>query len=620
MRISIGHKLAAGFAFLLTLLLISGWWSYRTLTKVQGEYGTLLTETYPLALTAVNLEAEIQAQAQMTMAFAATRDTSHQKGIQESRKRADEYLKRLEAAAAKDGVLAGHVQKLKQQRALFDKMVNDMFSNADRINATQLILEAENARSLGNSIGTHVRKIVEHTQTLVQGARQDADGAAHTATYVLSALLAVSLFVGILVVAISYLSIVRPLRHVTRQLQQIADGAGDLTKTIVVRSRDEIGLLAESFNRMTASLADMVRELVQAAHQIADRSGNVKQQSENANSASGQVKSALEQVAGGAQRQAQRVHSAHLTMEELAQAISQIAAGAQQQASQVQNTMTTVTTMISKMGVVAGDTSELSRAAQDAAETAHRGAAIIDKTLEGMDVIRQQVLGSAEKVQELGAHGVRIGEMLQVITDIANQTNLLALNAAIEAARAGEQGRGFAVVADEVRKLAELAANSVKEIRMLIGSIQKGTQEAVDAITESSRGVEEGVSLASEAGKALKEILLTVERTTAGIGRISGATQEVLGQTQAVSAAVEDVAAVSQENSAATEEMAAGADEVSRVIQDVNGISQSNSAAVQEVSAAMAEVNNSLEEMTTAAQEMAHIADRLQSLVGKFRV
>lgn len=620
MRLSIGHKLAGGFAIILALLLLSGWWSYRTLAQLQAGYGHLLTETYPLALSAVGLEAEVQNQAQMTMAFSATRDSSHEEGIATSRKRGADLLAQLEVAAAADDTLAELVAKLTHQQSLFHKMVDDMIAHADQINASQLILEAENARSLGDSIGTHVRRVVEHLQQTVEEAHAGAERAAQTAGMVQSAMIILSLVCGVAAVIFSYLSVVRPLRYVTYQLQSIAEGAGDLTKQIVVKSQDEIGLLAGSFNRMTRSLADMVRELVQASQQIHERSLGVSDQSETAAVASGQVRSALEQVSGGAQRQAERVHSAHLTMDELAQAISQIAAGAQQQASQVQGTMTTVTTMIAKMGVVATDARELAGAADGAADTANRGAVIIDRTLEGMDEIRTKVLGSATKVQELGAHGVRIGEMLQVITDIANQTNLLALNAAIEAARAGEQGRGFAVVADEVRKLAERAANSVKEIRVVIGNIQKGTQEAVDAITESSRGVEEGVVLASEAGDALKEILETVERTTVGIGRISLAAQEVLGQTQAVSTAVSDVAAVSEENSAATEEMAAGADEVSRVIHDVNGISQGNSAAVQEVSAAMAEVNHSIEEMNGAAQEMAAIAERLQGLVGKFKV
>jgi methyl-accepting chemotaxis protein len=183
---------------------------------------------------------------------------------------------------------------------------------------------------------------------------------------------------------------------------------------------------------------------------------------------------------------------------------------------------------------------------------ARQGGKTVESSLQKMRAIAASVRATANKVQELGKGSDQIGEIISVIDDIADQTNLLALNAAIEAARAGEQGRGFAVVADEVRKLAERTSKATKEIAQMIQRIQVETRSAVEAMREGTRQVEEGVDSTAEAGKALADIIRTAEQAGQMISQIAGAAAEQSTATDEASANIEKIAQVTRETATGT--------------------------------------------------------------------
>jgi methyl-accepting chemotaxis protein len=324
--------------------------------------------------------------------------------------------------------------------------------------------------------------------------------------------------------------------RVAHAVDDIASGEGDLTKRLPIISRDETGQLAEGFNRFAQKIHDIIVDVSSASEDVA--------------AASTEIAASSEEMAQGMGEQAEQATQVSAAVEQMSATVSE----------------------------VARKSADASESSSQAGEQATEGGQIVEQTVEAINRIAAMVNQSAESIEKLGELSEQIGQIIGVINDIADQTNLLALNAAIEAARAGEHGRGFAVVADEVRKLAERTTTATEEVAQSITAIQNGTNTAVEQMKSGTESVGQGVDLAQQAGGSLKQI-------------VDGVT---------------GVASMVQSIAAAAEEQSSAAEQISRNVENITAVTKQSSEGAQQAA--------------TAASQLSTSAENLQSLVGQFKI
>lgn len=307
-------------------------------------------------------------------------------------------------------------------------------------------------------------------------------------------------------------AIALPLNQMKNLMEKLAEG--DLTQTADIKTNDEVGILAQSFNKMTTNLRATVQNILSAA--------------ENLSASSEQVSASTDEIASASHNQANSAQTMNELFRELSEAINSVAQNTEKAAELANNTI----------------------------QIAQEGEKVLLSSMEGANVTHKQ-MSNLEKDSN------KIGEIIKVIDDIADQTNLLALNAAIEAARAGEQGRGFAVVADEVRKLAERSGEATKQITEIIKDMQKNTAISV-------KSVQKGLSFTQQSGKAFENIIQMVNETGNKVTEIAGASEEQAAQSAEVLTFIESISAATEEASASSEETASTARGLTELAEELN--------------------------------------------------
>lgn len=351
---------------------------------------------------------------------------------------------------------------------------------------------------------------------------------------VIATIIAVVIIIALLGMLIRVL--LQPLHVMTRAMQDIADGEGDLTRRLTIQNNDEFGRLGNAFNRFVERIHTSIREVSSATEQV--------------NEVALRVVSASNSSMVNSDEQANRTNS-------VAAAINELGAAAQE---------------------IARNAAQASHQASDARHLAEEGQQVVERNIKAMNQLSEMISASSSNIEALNSKTVNIGQILEVITSISQQTNLLALNAAIEAARAGEAGRGFAVVADEVRNLAHRTQESAQQVQKMIEELQVGARDSVSTMSDSQRHSLESVDIANLAGERLNSV-------TQRIGEIDGMNQSV---------------------ATATEEQTSVVESINMDITEINTLNQEG-------------VEN-LHSTLRACTDLEQQAARLKQLVGSFRI
>ena len=406
-------------------------------------------------------------------------------------------------------------------------------------------------------------RVLEEKSTIVRkDQKSEVQAIFSNTTLLLIVSVLIALLSGITAGILITRAITNPVRQLVSASQTIADG--DLTRDVEVKTGDEVGMLADAFQKMVESLRGLVGQTQNTAEKVSATSQELSSSAQEMNATTEEVSSTVQQVATGSTKQAEATEKTSKIIEDISTTIKENASAAQ----------------------------SASAAALEAIENAQTGRNATRKTVEKMEQIDSVINESVSSIRGLKDRSQQIGRIVEVITGFANQTNLLSLNAAIEAARAGESGRGFAVVAEEVRKLAEGSKKSAEEIADLIAEIQAETEKAVISIDSGSKEVTEGMEVVKETGVALEEIIKGVE----------------------------EAGTMSQQVSSASQQIVEGIEKIVKSIEEISTTAEENASAVQEVSASTEEQTASMEEMASSAQELSDMAIKLAELTAKFKV
>jgi len=561
-HLKVGTKITGGFVLVVLLFIAVNSLCYYQISQITKNYELLVNKDVAAVIQANKLVAAVNKEAVGVRGFLLSGDSSQLMVYEQAKKEAEIHIKTI-LPLLQDSQGQELFQRILEDKKQYEETVQLVVNYKLQGDTQNILLTQQQATE-------ELLQISRLSDGFIFFIEQNMKKASQQNLQAVQAIKIQLVFFNLLGLALAlgigiYIStnIARRLKIITKVAEKIANK--DLTiYDLDIQAKDEIGSLGVSFNGMIHNLKDLI--------------GYIKRGADTLSASAQEVSASVDQTT-------KAIENSTATMEE-------IAAGSEEQKNSTLKINQAVEEISTAIEEVAGQTSRLSASADKTSQSASSGEVSLQETIKQMDSINQVVDQSATLVDNLGERAKEIGQIIEVITSIAEQTNLLALNAAIEAARAGEQGRGFAVVADEVRKLAEQSGNAAQEISQLITMVQQETFLAVNSMEKGTKEVEKGMQVANEAGQAFQLILAEFQEVSDEVKEISVSTQQMKAASEQVLELVKAIILITQN--------------ITQRIQDTTSASEEQSAAMQEVSASV--------------EELTHMAEELDKQVNSFKL
>jgi len=518
MRMSLSKKLYGAIGIVLVALAIVSGMSFFTQRSLLSDYENLSNKDGVQMQSSMNAQNELGLSVRAYKNYAIRGDEKYIQDFRDDVKRINDGIELFQTVSIGEEERAAY-NKAKAGFAVYEHIIDPLIEarkkNKDIQYLDKLMKDAD------KDIQQSLEDMSNLAETNYDSKKVDIDKNAARLNILQVVITVVAIIVGLILSTFIIKSILKSIMAAKVAAESAA--AGNLSHELAITSNDEVGDLMKSYNTMIVNLRRIVGEINTTTSALASSS------------------------------------------EELSATADDMNKGTQELSSQTDQVVTAMTEVSQTIMDMAKNASHAADASKGASETAAKGKGIVNTTAEDMVGIAKTVQEAAGTIEELGRSSAQIGEIVSVINGIADQTNLLALNAAIEAARAGEQGRGFAVVADEVRKLAERTGQATKDIAQRIEAIQSAAGESVDAMKRGSDEVDKGVALAKEASESLDSIVSTSSSAMDMVQRIAAATEQQSAASEEVTQNMENISSITKQSSSSTEQIKVSATELARL-------------------------------------------------------
>lgn len=544
MKMTIRKKLLGSFVVVLLLLIITGGYSNYHLDQVNKSYQELFEDRVYKLVTVKDLKQEMTNQTLAVRGYVISNDEGQLDSYEKSIKVFEQKLEELKGISNHTNTVQ-LIETLDVTHNKYQDIVHQALAYKKAGNNQGYVqLMNGSAKEAGATFNQAIEDLLQFQVGQMEKGIKDANNSVEQTSQTSLMILITALVLGIGLALWISRQISLPVQAVVHSMKEVA--AGNLVvKPVKVRTRDEIRELAEAFNQMSGDLRTVVSDVRESSTSVAASSEQLNASAQESSSAS----------------------------EEIAQLVQQSAEGTEQQLRLFTEVQESMNEMASGMHSITRNSEDMLKSTESANVMTKEGNQSVTNVVNQMVKIHESVESTSKVILSLGNRSKEIQEITGFITQIAEQTNLLALNAAIEAARAGEHGKGFAVVADEVRKLAEESRKSAEQITDMIAGIQEETEHAVESMVEQNRVVEEGLQYTKETSTSFSHIEQSIEVVSNRVEEVSSSIEELHALSDQIVQAIEQVKEIAEASAAAAQEVSAGTEENVATIEEVSALS-----------------------------------------------